>query len=110
MNKQTNKNIQVVGGRRTHAGRLGAFVTRVKRGSVADTIGRLRPGLCILFYDIYCFLILKTKNKNFNFTGDEVLEWNGRSLQNATFEQVYEIISDSKHDSQVELIVSRSTA
>lgn len=41
--------------------------------------------------------------------GDEVLEWNGHQLQNATFDQVYEIINSSKNDVQVELIVSRST-
>ncbi|VDN04651.1 unnamed protein product, partial [Thelazia callipaeda] len=72
-----------VGGRRSDTGRLGAFITRVKPGSVADTVGRLRAG-------------------------DEVLEWNGHQLQNATYDQVYEIINLSRHDLQVELIVSRS--
>uniref|UniRef100_A0A914V9M0 PDZ domain-containing protein n=1 Tax=Plectus sambesii TaxID=2011161 RepID=A0A914V9M0_9BILA len=75
--------LKVIGGRRTETGRLGAFVTRVKRGSVADVVGRLR-------------------------TDDEVLEWNGRPLQNATHQQVYDIISSSKNDAQVELIVSRN--
>ncbi|VDM42487.1 unnamed protein product [Toxocara canis] len=78
-----SKYFEVVGGRRSDTGRLGAFITRVKSGSVADTVGRLRAG-------------------------DEVLEWNGHQLQNATFDQVYEIISSSKNDNQVELIVSRS--
>ncbi|CAJ0609628.1 unnamed protein product [Cylicocyclus nassatus] len=77
--------LKVVGGRRTDTGRLGAFITRVKPGSVADTIGRLRAG-------------------------DEVLEWNGQALQNATFDQVYEIISASKQESHVEIIVSRSAS
>ncbi|EYC43608.1 hypothetical protein Y032_0488g2360 [Ancylostoma ceylanicum] len=77
--------LKVVGGRRTDTGRLGAFITRVKPGSVADTVGRLRAG-------------------------DEVLEWNGQALQNATFDQVYEIISASKQDSHVEIIVSRSAS
>ncbi|KHJ98912.1 C2 domain protein [Oesophagostomum dentatum] len=77
--------LKVVGGRRTDTGRLGAFITRVKPGSVADLIGRLRAG-------------------------DEVLEWNGQALQNATFEQVYEIISASKQESHVEIIVSRSAS
>lgn len=40
--------------------------------------------------------------------GDEVVEWNGRSLQGATFEEVYDIILESKQESQVELIVHRS--
>lgn len=34
----------MVGGRRSDTGRLGAFITRVKPGSVADTVGRLRAG------------------------------------------------------------------
>ncbi|CAJ0583524.1 unnamed protein product, partial [Mesorhabditis spiculigera] len=77
--------LKVVGGRRTDTGRLGAFITQVRLGSVADTIGRLRRG-------------------------DEVLEWNGVNLQNKTFDQVYEVIAASKNDTQVELIVSRSTS
>lgn len=40
--------LKVIGGRRTETGRLGAFVTRVKRGSVADVVGRLRTGSCPL--------------------------------------------------------------
>jgi hypothetical protein len=36
--------LKVVGGRRSDTGRIGAFITRVKRGSVADTVGQLRPG------------------------------------------------------------------
>lgn len=44
------ESLQVVGGRRSDTGRLGAFITRVKSGSVADTVGRLRAG-------IYCYLL-----------------------------------------------------
>lgn len=40
---------KVVGGRRSDNGRLGAFITRVKPGSVADTIGRLRAGWYLHF-------------------------------------------------------------
>ena len=39
--------------------------------------------------------------------GDEVLEWSGRLLQGATFEDVYNIILESKPEPQVELVVSR---
>lgn len=39
--------------------------------------------------------------------GDQVLEWNGRVLQGATFNEVYNIILESKPESQVELVVSR---
>ncbi|XP_075817256.1 regulating synaptic membrane exocytosis protein 2 isoform X50 [Microtus pennsylvanicus] len=74
--------LKVVGGKMTESGRLCAFITKVKRGSLADTVGHLRPG-------------------------DEVLEWNGRLLQGATFEDVYNIILESKPEPQVELVVSR---
>lgn len=36
--------LQVVGGKMTESGRLCAFITKVKRGSLADTVGHLRPG------------------------------------------------------------------
>lgn len=42
-----------------------------------------------------------------SFTGDQVLEWNGKLLQGATFKEVYNIILDSKPEPQVELVVSR---
>lgn len=41
-------------------------------------------------------------------SGDEVIEWNGRSLKDATFEEVYDIIFESKHEPQVELVVQRN--
>uniref|UniRef100_H3CGA0 Regulating synaptic membrane exocytosis 2 n=1 Tax=Tetraodon nigroviridis TaxID=99883 RepID=H3CGA0_TETNG len=74
--------LKVVGGKMTESGRLCAFITKVKRGSLADTVGHLRPG-------------------------DQVLEWNGRVLQGATFNEVYNIILESKAEPQVELVVSR---
>lgn len=36
--------LQVVGGKMTESGRLCAFITKVKKGSLADTVGHLRPG------------------------------------------------------------------
>ncbi|CAC5396535.1 RIMS2 [Mytilus coruscus] len=77
--------LKIVGGRRTDAGQFGAFITKVKKGSIADTVGHLRPG-------------------------DEVVEWNGRCLQRATFEEVHDIILESKQEPQVELIVHRSVS
>nr|XP_057903376.1 regulating synaptic membrane exocytosis protein 2-like isoform X1 [Doryrhamphus excisus]XP_057903377.1 regulating synaptic membrane exocytosis protein 2-like isoform X1 [Doryrhamphus excisus]XP_057903378.1 regulating synaptic membrane exocytosis protein 2-like isoform X1 [Doryrhamphus excisus]XP_057903379.1 regulating synaptic membrane exocytosis protein 2-like isoform X1 [Doryrhamphus excisus] len=74
--------LKVVGGKMTESGRLCAFITKVKRGSLADTVGHLRAG-------------------------DQVLEWNGHVLQGATFNQVYNIILESKSEPQVELLVSR---
>ncbi len=91
--------LKVIGGRRTDSGRLGAFITRVKRGSAADTVGRLRTGIDI---DAGCIF------NEYIIVGDEVLEWNGIPLQNATNEQVYDIINASKNELQIELIVSRS--
>ncbi|XP_073531630.1 regulating synaptic membrane exocytosis protein 1 isoform X6 [Phyllobates terribilis] len=74
--------LKVVGGKMTEAGRLGAFITKVKKGSLADVVGHLRAG-------------------------DEVLEWNGKPLPGATNEDVYNIILQSKSEPQVEIIVSR---
>lgn len=39
-----------------------------------------------------------------------MLEWNGRSLQGKSAEDVYDIIAESKQDVQVELVVSRAVA
>ncbi|WAR16283.1 RIMS2-like protein, partial [Mya arenaria] len=77
--------LKIVGGRMTENGSYAAFITKVKKGSIADTVGHLRAG-------------------------DEVVEWNGRSLQGATFEEVCDIILESKQEAQVELIVHRNKA
>lgn len=62
--------LQVVGGKMTESGRLCAFITKVKRGSLADTVGHLRPGTltsveCLLhlveFSYLLSLLILKKK-------------------------------------------------
>ena len=36
--------LKVIGGKMKEAGRLGAFISKVKRGSIADTVGHLRAG------------------------------------------------------------------
>lgn len=41
------------------------------------------------------------------YEGDEVIEWNGRSMQGKSAQEVYELIEESRHESQIELIVSR---
>ncbi|XP_060942978.1 regulating synaptic membrane exocytosis protein 1-like isoform X1 [Limanda limanda] len=74
--------LKVVGGRITETGRLGAFITKVKKGSLADVVGHLRAG-------------------------DEVLQWNGKLLPGATMKEVYNIILESQAEPQVELVVSR---
>lgn len=45
--------LRILGDQILHDGSIGAVVEKVKKGSIADQIGRLRPG-------------------------DEVIEWNGR--------------------------------
>uniref|UniRef100_A0A6Q2XMJ8 Regulating synaptic membrane exocytosis 1 n=1 Tax=Esox lucius TaxID=8010 RepID=A0A6Q2XMJ8_ESOLU len=74
--------LKVVGGKMTETGRLGAFITKVKKGSLADIVGHLRAG-------------------------DEVLQWNRKSLPGATKKEVYNIILESKAEPQVEIVVSR---
>uniref|UniRef100_A0A8C2A5G1 Regulating synaptic membrane exocytosis 1a n=1 Tax=Cyprinus carpio TaxID=7962 RepID=A0A8C2A5G1_CYPCA len=74
--------LKVVGGKITETGRLGAFITKVKKGSIADVVGHLRAG-------------------------DEVLQWNGKSLPGLTKKEVYNIILNSQTEPQVELVVSR---
>ncbi|XP_077447409.1 regulating synaptic membrane exocytosis protein 2-like [Stigmatopora argus] len=74
--------LKVVGGKMTDSGDLCAFITKVKQGSLADIVGHLRAG-------------------------DQVVEWNGHVLQGATFDDVYNIISESKFEPRVELLVSR---
>ncbi|XP_073971839.1 rab3 interacting molecule isoform X4 [Rhodnius prolixus] len=75
--------LKVVGGKLLETGGRGALIEKVKKGSTADIEGQLRPG-------------------------DEVLEWNGRSLKGKSFQEVYDIIAESKQEPQVELIVSRA--
>uniref|UniRef100_A0A672N8Q3 Regulating synaptic membrane exocytosis 1 n=1 Tax=Sinocyclocheilus grahami TaxID=75366 RepID=A0A672N8Q3_SINGR len=74
--------LKVVGGKMTESGRLGAFITKVKKGSLADIVGHLRAG-------------------------DEVLQWNGKALPGATKKEVYNIILESQLAPQVEIVVSR---
>ncbi|CAL8255167.1 unnamed protein product [Lota lota] len=74
--------LKVVGGRVTESGRLGAFITKVKKGSLADVVGHLRAG-------------------------DEVKQWNGKLLPGATMKEVYNIILESQAEPQVDLVVSR---
>lgn len=40
--------------------------------------------------------------------GDEVLEWNNRSLIGKTYDEVHDVIAESRHEPQVELRVSRT--
>ncbi|XP_048481598.1 regulating synaptic membrane exocytosis protein 2 isoform X13 [Plutella xylostella] len=74
--------LKVVGGKLLPDGTRGAIVEKVKKGSIADVEGQLR-------------------------IGDEVLQWNGVPLQGRGAEDTAAVVADSKHDSHVELVVSR---
>lgn len=41
------------------------------------------------------------------YSGDEVLQWNGVPLQGRSADEVAAVVADSKHDLHVELVVSR---
>lgn len=49
-NPVTSLLLQVVGGKMTESGRLCAFITKVRKGSLADTVGHLRPGINIVIF------------------------------------------------------------
>lgn len=53
---------------------------------------------------------MKTSTRNQIILGDEVLQWNGVQLQGRSADEVASVIADSKHDSHVELVVSRPLA
>ena len=63
-------------------GSYGAIIEKVKQGSVADLVGHLLPG-------------------------DQVLEWNGVSLQGRSHGDVRDIIAASRQERSIELLVSR---
>ncbi|XP_039765696.1 regulating synaptic membrane exocytosis protein 2 isoform X12 [Pararge aegeria] len=77
--------LKVVGAKMLPDGTRGAIVEKVKKGSIADLEGQLR-------------------------IGDEVLQWNGVPLQGRSAEEVAAVVANSKHDSHVELVVSRPLA
>ncbi|KAK6644669.1 hypothetical protein RUM43_000937 [Polyplax serrata] len=74
--------LKVEGDRLLDSGIRGALIEKVKKGSIADIEGQLRPG-------------------------DEVIEWNGRILRGATSQEVADVIAESRQDPQVELLVCR---
>ncbi|CAH2068522.1 unnamed protein product, partial [Iphiclides podalirius] len=74
--------LKVTGGIMLADGTRGAIVEKIKKGSIADIEGQLR-------------------------VGDEVLQWNGVPLQGRSADEVALVVANSKHDSHVELVVSR---
>ncbi|KAG1670081.1 Regulating synaptic membrane exocytosis protein 2 [Nymphon striatum] len=72
--------LKVAGGKYLLNGKIGAIIEKVKKGSIADTVGQLKPG-------------------------DEILQWNKQSLQGRSIKDVSDIIADTKQDAEVELII-----
>lgn len=75
--------MKVIGGRPdpiTHE--LSAYIVKLKKDSIADTVGRLQ-------------------------VNDEIVKWNGKLLRGLSFDEVYSIINKSKQDAQIDLIVER---
>ncbi|XP_021710996.1 regulating synaptic membrane exocytosis protein 1 isoform X2 [Aedes aegypti] len=88
---QRNSDSEDVLGLRVRGGQVlphnekGAIVEQVQRGSIADQEGHIRPG-------------------------DEVVEWNGHSMRGKSASNVYDIISASKREPLVELLLTREIA
>ncbi|KAK2551493.1 Regulating synaptic membrane exocytosis protein 2 [Acropora cervicornis] len=78
--------LKVIGGKKTDDGKLGAFITEIRKGGPADRQAQLQKG-------------------------DEIQEWNDQSLVDCTFEEVVESINSSMEDNQdsneLHLIVCR---
>ena len=111
--------LKVVGGTLLSNGRIGAVIEKVKKGSVADDIGHLLPGMYHIIFEVLPGLSSSAHPSGqhllisyylffFISTGDEVLEWNGTPLVGKSYDEVQLIISESRLDSQVELRVARS--
>lgn len=76
--------LKIIGGVLLPNNKYGAIIEKVKKGSAADCEGRLLPG-------------------------DEVLEWNGHSLQAKTRDEVEDVLALSGGGRTVELLVRRDT-
>ncbi len=74
--------LKVIGGRHMPNGIVGAFIDKIKKGSPCDTIYHLKPG-------------------------DEIVEWNQIKLRGLTNDEVLNIMSKSRFDSQIEIVVER---
>ncbi|XP_058949787.2 regulating synaptic membrane exocytosis protein 2 isoform X6 [Pocillopora verrucosa] len=78
--------LKVIGGKMTDDGKLGAFITEIRKGGPAERQAKLQ-------------------------IGDEIQDWNEQSLVDCTFEEVVEIINSSMEDNQdsneLHLIVCR---
>ena len=82
-NSSQSLGLKIVGGRPNPAtNQTSAYVVKVKKDSISDTVGRLQAG-------------------------DEVVKWNGKCLRGLTYDEVFSLMNKSKHDNEVELDVER---
>ncbi|XP_016137524.1 regulating synaptic membrane exocytosis protein 2-like [Sinocyclocheilus grahami] len=64
--------LKVVGGKMTESGRLCAFITKVRKGSLADTVGHLRPACRVQCLFQGSFTMMVNKNSlNHCFSSDK---------------------------------------
>ncbi len=83
MSASSSIGLKILGGRfNPFTNELSAYVVKVKKNSVADRQGQVQ-------------------------VGDEVVEWNGHVLRGLTYDQVFQIMQQSKYDHQVELVIER---
>lgn len=82
-NSSFSLGVKIVGGKLNPIiNQLSAYVVKIKKDSLADTVGRLQ-------------------------VGDEILKWNGHELRGLAYDEVYAIMTQSKKDMQVELCAKR---
>lgn len=76
--------LKIVGGRANPflSNQLCAYVVKVRKDSVGDSVGRLQ-------------------------VDDEIVKWNGKLLRGLTYDEVYSLLTKSRSDNQVELSVER---
>ena len=78
-------------------------ITKVTRGSIADTYGQLQIGMLKVITNMR-----DDTNSCINL-GDQILEWNGEKLTNTGSNDINHIISQSTIDSpQIHMVVKRS--
>ena len=68
--------MQIAGGKEDEYGVPRAYVLRVKKGSVAESVGNLKPG-------------------------DEIIMWNEHRFRGASLDEVYEAIQATKSENSV---------
>jgi len=74
--------------------------TPIRRGNAGGDGDAMKPAICVRLYKRFTIA-------GCNYVGDQVLEWDGSSLQDATFEEARDIMSRSGDTVQVVLMHCR---